>query len=138
MICDSTQIRVRYSETDQMGVVYHSNYYSWFDIGRTDWMREAGMSYRDMERRGILLPLLESHCVYLHSAKYDDQLTVHTRITKLRGIRFTVEYEVIRDADGLLLARGSTVHVFTDADLKPVNVKKKHPEIYEIFQKNVE
>ena len=82
--------------------------------------------------------MLVSHCVYLHSAKYDDDLTVRTRITKFRGIRFTVEYEVVRDEDGLLLARGSTVHAFTNAGLKPVNIKKKQPEIYEIFRKNVE
>ena len=128
-----TKIRVRYKETDQMGVVHHSNYYPWFEAARSEYMRDAGLSYREMEEKGVMLPLLETHCSYIQGAKYDDLLTIRAWISKFAGIRLTMEYEVIRDCDGLLLARGSTVHAFTDSKLKPLNIKKKHPELHKLF-----
>jgi acyl-CoA thioester hydrolase len=127
------KIRVRYKETDQMGVVHHSNYYTWFEVARTEFMRSADMNYRQMEEEGVMLPLLETHCRYLQGAKYDDLITVRTWISKFAGIRLTMEFEVIRDEDGVLLAKGSTVHAFTDTELKPLNIKKKYPEIYKMF-----
>lgn len=127
------KIRVRYKETDQMGVVHHSNYYTWFEVARTEFMRSADMNYRQMEEKGIMLPLLETHCSYLRGAKYDDLVTIRTWISKFAGIRLTMEYEVIRDEDGVILAKGSTVHAFTDDELKPLNIKKKYPEIYKMF-----
>jgi len=127
------KIRVRYKETDQMGVVHHSNYYTWFEVARTEFMRSADMNYRQMEEEGVMLPLLETHCRYLQGAKYDDLITVRTWISKFAGIRLTMEFEVIRDEDGVLLAKGSTVHAFTDTELKPLNIKRKYPEIYELF-----
>ncbi|HHY82274.1 MAG TPA: acyl-CoA thioesterase [Clostridiales bacterium] len=128
-----TKIRVRYKETDQMGVVHHSNYYTWFEAARTEFMRNGGLSYRQLEEMGIMLPLLETHCTYLHGAKYDDVVIIRTRLTHYAGVRLTMEYEAIREEDGLLLAKGSTVHAFTDSNLKPLNVKKKHPEIHKLF-----
>jgi acyl-CoA thioester hydrolase len=135
MFSTDTKIRVRYKETDQMGVAHHSNYYPWFEVGRTELIREAGLSYHDMECRGIMLPVLETHCYYIHGAKYDDLLTIRTRISAFKGVRLKIEYEVIRDEDNLLLARGITVHAFTDTNLKPLNIKKSHPEIYDLFIK---
>src|SRR5690554_240696 len=119
MVSIDTKIRVRYKETDQMGVVHHSNYYIWFEVGRTEFIREAGLSYHDMEKKGIMLPVLETHCKYIHGAEYDDLLTVRTRMSKFKGVRLTMEYEVFRDVDGLLLAKGSTVHAITDINMKP-------------------
>ena len=132
------KIRVRYKETDKMGVVHHSNYYIWFEVARTEFMRGAGMNYRQMEEKGIMLPILETHCYYLRGAKFDDLITVRTWVSKYAGIRLTMEYEVIRDEDGALLAKGSTVHAFTDSNLKPLNVKKKYPEIHSFFASLVE
>lgn len=133
MIVTETKIRVRYKETDQMGVVHHSNYYPWFEAARTEYMRKAGIDYRQMEENGVMLPVLETHCSYIRGAKFDDLLTVRTWISRFAGIRLTMEYEVIRDSDGLRLAKGSTVHAFTDNSLKPLNIKKKHPELYKRF-----
>ena len=128
------KIRVRYKETDKMGIVHHSNYYPWFEVARTEFMRSVGMNYRHMEEKGVMLPLLETHCKYLQGAKYDDLLTVRTWMSRFAGIRLTMEYEVIRDEDGVVLAKGSTVHAFTDNKLKPLNIKKKYPEIYKLFE----
>ncbi len=127
------KIRVRYKETDQMGVVHHSNYYTWFEVARTEFMRNAGMNYRQMEEKGVMLPLLETHCSYLKGARYDDLVTVRTWVSKYAGIRLTMEFEVIRDEDGVMLAKGSTVHAFTDNKLKPLNIKRKYPEIHKLF-----
>jgi acyl-CoA thioester hydrolase len=138
MFSTDTKIRVRYKETDQMGVAHHSNYYPWFEVGRTEFIRNAGLSYHDMESKGIMLPVLETHCRYIHGAKYDDLLIIRTRIASFKGVRLTMDYEVIRDEDGLLLANGSTVHAFTDTGLKPLNIKKSHPEIYDLFIKCME
>lgn len=127
------KIRVRYKETDQMGVVHHTNYYTWFEVARTEFMRNTGVNYRQMEENGVMLPLLETHCYYLQGARYDDLVTVRTWVSKYVGIRVTMDYEVIRDEDGALLARGSTVHAFTDINLRPLNIKKKYPEIHKLF-----
>ena len=94
------KIRVRYKETDQMGVVHHTNYYTWFEVARTEFMRNTGMNYRQMEENGVMLPLLETHCYYLQGARYDDLVTVRTWVSKYVGIRVTMDYEVIRMKTG--------------------------------------
>lgn len=128
-----TKFRVRYKETDQMGVVHHSNYYVWFEVGRTEFMRTRGLTYRQMEEMGIMLPLIETHCIYKRAAKYDDLITIRTRMVEFSGARLTLEYDVILEEDSLLLARGKTVHAITDSNLKPVNIKKVNPQVYNIF-----
>ncbi len=125
-----SQVRVRYQETDQMGVVYHGNYFTWFEIGRTDLLRELGYSYRQMEKKNIMLPVIEADCKYKIPAKYDDELIINTRIKGIKGIRITFEYRVIRREDQQELAVGKTIHAFVDNDLRPVNFKKLHPELY--------
>lgn len=132
-----TKIRVRYKETDQMGIVHHSNYYPWFELGRTEFMRSCGLTYREMEERGFMLPLTETHCRYIKGARYDDIVIIRTKLTEFKGARLTLEYDVIREGDNVLLARGKTLHAITNADLKPINIKKKDPEIYRIFSECV-
>src|SRR5690554_5921397 len=127
MKISESRIRVRYKETDQMGIAHHSNYYPWFEVGRTDLIREMGLSYRDLEDMGLMLPVLETHCYYKHGALYDDLLVIRSEIAEFKGIRLTIKYDVTREEDGLLLARGSTVHAFTDSKLKPINIKKHFP-----------
>ncbi len=128
-----TKIRVRYKETDQMGVVHHSNYYVWFEAARTEYMRQQGISYRQMEERGYMLPLTETQCKYIQGALYDDVVIIRTTMTGFTGVRITMEYEVIREHDYSLLAKGKTVHAITDKNLKPVNIKKADPELYSLF-----
>jgi acyl-CoA thioester hydrolase len=103
-------VRVRYAETDQMGIVYYANYLVWFEVGRTDWLRETGWSYRDMEADGYALPVIEARCSYLESARYDDELEVRTTSTLESPVRIQFLYEVVRAADGAKLATGMTVH----------------------------
>lgn len=108
-------LRVRYVETDRMGIVYHANYAVWFEIGRTELCRQAGVVYRDLEESGFLLVVAELGVRYASPAQYDDELVVRTCVAELgsRTVRF--DYEVARVADGVRLASGFTRHVFLDA-----------------------
>jgi acyl-CoA thioester hydrolase len=103
-------VRVRYAETDNMGVVYYANYLVWFEIGRTDLLRHAGWSYREMETEGFSLPVIEAHCEYRQPARYDDDLEVRTTGALVSPVRLRFEYEIARAADGVALAYGHTVH----------------------------
>lgn len=138
MFVFETKIRVRYKETDKMGIVHHSNYYTWFEIGRGEYMRARGITYRQLEERGLLLPVIEARCFYKQPAKYDDEVIVRTYMAEFKGVRLRMEYEVIREEDGALLAKGYTVHAITDANLKPVNIKKTDLEVYKFFMECLE
>ncbi|KXG74929.1 acyl-CoA thioesterase [Thermotalea metallivorans] len=134
MYANDAVVRVRYEETDQMGVVYNGNYYTWFEVGRSEFFRSLGYTYAQMEREGVILPVIESGCTYKVPAKYDDEVVIRTRIKNLKGVRLEFAYEVIRKEDGELLALGKTVHAFVDKSLKPVNFKKANPKVWEILQ----
>ena len=114
-----SRVRVRYAETDQMGVVYYANYLVWFEIGRTDLLRQNGWSYREMEVDGYSLPVIDAQCTYKAPAKYDDELEVRTKGELLSPVRIKFEYELVRPADGTLLADGHTVHAVLDATGRP-------------------
>ena len=110
-------LRVRYAETDKMGVVYHANYLVWFEIGRTEFCRARGFSYRDMEENeNAFLVVAESYCRYKAPAYYDDVLMVRTHITELRRRSLRFGYEIVRESDGVVIAEGETGHVVTDAN----------------------
>ena len=127
-----TTIRVRYGETDQMGIVYHSNYYIYFEIGRTEFLREmGGMSYKDMEEAGVMLPIVETHCKYRIPAKYDDKLAVKTMVKDMTVARISFYYQLVRAEDGKLLAEGETVSAFANMEGKPINLKKANHMIYD-------
>lgn len=128
MIKGMIQFRVRYAETDAMEVVHHSNYYVWFEMGRTELFRELDLDYRSMEKEGIYCPVLETHCLYKVSAKYDDLLTLETEIVEMDKVRWTFGYRVLRE--GQLLAEGRTVHCFMSQG-RPVVLKKVNPVLYE-------
>jgi acyl-CoA thioester hydrolase len=115
----SSRIRVRYAETDKMGVVYYANYMVWFEVGRTDLLRSSGWSYREMEVEGFSLPVVEAHCAYRQPARYDDELDIRTRGQMLSPVRVRFEYDVVRAADDRLLAHGHTVHASLDLQGKP-------------------
>src|SRR3954452_7360503 len=107
-------VRVRYAETDKMGVVYHANFFVWFEVGRCELLRVIGSSYRDLESRGIMLPVIEAHCEYRAPARCDDELQVLTRGTLLSPARIEFTYEVSRPGDGIVNAVGRTVHAAID------------------------
>ncbi len=110
-----TPVRVRYAETDRMGVVYHANYLIWFEIGRTEFCRARGFAYREMEENdNAFLVVAESYCRYKAPAHYDDELLVRTHITELRRRSVRFGYEIVRLPDGPIIAEGETGHVVTD------------------------
>lgn len=127
----TSSIRVRYAETDKMGVVYHSNYLIWFEIGRTDWLRATGVTYREMEAEdGIQLPVIEAHCEYRQGARYDDDVEIKTRAKKLSPVRVQFDYEATRQQDGVLLATGHTVHATIDRDGRPVRMPDRVKDLF--------
>ena len=122
-----TDIRVRYAETDQMGVVYHANYLVWFEIGRTEFCRARGFAYREMEENDhAFLVVAESYCRYKAPAYYDDELIVRTHVTELRRRSVRFGYEVVRLSDDTIIAEGETGHVVTDTNGRVISM----PEHY--------
>ena len=135
MYINETKIKVRYVETDQMGIVHHSNYYPWFEVGRTEFIKEIGMSYSDMEAQDVMLPLVESSCKYIIGAKYEDDLTIETWIKELTGAKVIFNYHVVRDTDKKIIAKGSTTHAFVNKEFRVMNLKKKNNDMWEKLNK---
>ena len=131
MYISETKITVRYVETDQMGIVHHSNYLIWFEAGRTDFIKGSNISYTEMEQEGILIPLAESNCKYIIGAKYEDELIIKTWVKELTPVKVEFNYSVIREKDEKEIAKGSTLHVFVSKDFKIINLKKSNLEIFE-------
>jgi acyl-CoA thioester hydrolase len=120
---------VRYADTDQMGVVYYANYLVWFEVGRTEWLREGGWSYREMEADGIALPVIEAHCEYRQPARYDDEIEIRTSGKLLTPIRIRFDYEARKTADDTLAATGHTVHAALGPDGRPRRLPSRVLEI---------
>lgn len=112
-LLDEIQFRVRYGETDQMGVVYHGNYAQYFEIGRTEWLRKMGLSYREMEESGIMLPVISLSINYKKSACYDDLIKVKTKLVKKPTAKIEFDYEIVNENDEILTT-GNSVLVFMD------------------------
>lgn len=154
------QIRVRYQETDQMGVVYHANYLNWFEIGRTEMIRQAGVTYRSLEEKDLLLPLIDAELQFKRPAFYDDVVTVYTKVMALAPVSLTFIYEVRRSnaentgetsssdssmflstkkaeqPEGELLVLGRTKHAWVNRQWKPVRLDKHMPELYALLREN--
>lgn len=135
MHINETKLKVRYVETDQMGIVHHSNYYAWFEVGRAEFIEESGISYREMEAQNVLIPLVESRCKYITGAKYEDIVIIKTWIEELNGAKVVFSYEVIREIDNAQIAKGSTTHAFVNKEFKIINLKRKNPEIWSSIEK---
>lgn len=120
-----------------MGVAHHSNYATWFEVGRTDWIRKVGLSYGELEKRGLLLPVVDLHCRYISPAQYDDTLSIRTWVGEMRGPKITFCYEVYRMDDELLLARGETIHFWTDRNLKRLNLERKEPQLFRLLSERI-
>ena len=121
----TSRVRVRYAETDKMGIVYYANYFVWFEVGRTDLLRESGWNYREMESEGFGLPVIEAHCTYRASAKYDDEIEVRTTGEMLSPVRVQFTYEVVRAADAAVLVTGTTVHATVDRTGRPCRLPQR-------------
>jgi acyl-CoA thioester hydrolase len=122
-----TRFRVRYAETDQAGVVYHSNYLIWFEVGRVELCRDYGFNYRDMETEAdALLPVIEARVSYRAPARYDDEIVVRTRIVELRSRLIGFAYEILRANDGTLLAEGQTRHVVMNREGRAKSLPEKY------------
>jgi acyl-CoA thioester hydrolase len=120
-----SRIRVRYADTDKMGVAYYANYFVWFEVGRTDLLRHSGWSYREMEIEGFSLPVIEAQCAYRAPARYDDEIEVWTVGTLVSRVRVQFTYEIVRMADKAKLATGSTVHATLDRHGRPSRLPER-------------
>jgi acyl-CoA thioester hydrolase len=128
---NETRLRVRYAETDQMGVVYHSNHLIWFEVGRVELLRQLGFSYRDMERKdGRYIAVAEVKCRYRAPVFYDDEVVVRTQLKNVRDSVVHFGYELVRADSGALLAEGETTHIVTDSNMKVAALPDKYLKVF--------
>jgi len=124
-----TRVRVRYAETDQMGVVYHANYLVWFEVGRVEFIRQLGLDYKSMEQDdGCGIAVVQVEARYRAPARYDDELVIETRLVSARGAVVRFGYRILRVADGMLLCEGESGHVVVDKDMKRRRLPEKYAE----------
>ncbi|MDB5055913.1 MAG: acyl-CoA thioesterase [Bacilli bacterium] len=145
------ELRVRYSETDQMGVVYHVNYLNWFEIGRTEWIRAKGITYQELEERGMLLPLTDAEIKFRLPARYDDQIIIYTKMIEFSNVRLQFASEIRRfnkteqhanpvqltdalEPQGELLVSGMSRHVWVNPSWKPIRIDKMAPDLFQIIK----
>ncbi len=129
----SQLFRVRYAETDAMGIVHHSSYIVWLEMGRTEFMRHFGFTYRQLEEMGVVMPVLEVNIRYRRPAYYDDELSVTTWLEELSRTKIKLAYRVERPSDGTLLTEATTLHTFTGSDGRPIRITH-HPEAWSRLQ----
>ncbi|MEW6758399.1 MAG: thioesterase family protein [Acidobacteriota bacterium] len=130
-----TTLRVRYAETDQMGVVHHAAYFAWLEVGRTEYLRARGIPYAALEEAGIRMPVLRASAEYLLPARYDDEVEIEAELSGATPVRFAFDYTLRRVADGALLCRGRTEHVATDLSGRPRRVPK---DLYALIGEGLE
>lgn len=126
--------QANYYETDQMGIIHHSNYIRWFEEARLDYMKQTGLSYREMEEHGIIIPVLSVSCQYRQSVYYGDVVEISLKPVKFTGVKFSFAYEIINQETGKLCTTGETSHCFLDREKKPIRLKREYPEIYTRFE----
>jgi len=125
--------KINYYETDKMGIVHHSNYIRFFEEARCDLLEACGLPYHLMEEKGIMSPVLGVSCKYKQHVTFGDTIEVRTYIKDFTGVKFTVAYEIYNKENGVLCVIGESNHCFTDSNLKPLNIKKHHNDVYEKF-----
>ena len=126
----TSSVRVRYAETDKMGVVYYANYFVWFEVARTDLLRTLGWSYREMELEGVSLPVIEAHCEYARPARYDDEIEIRTTGRMLSPVRMEFNYEVRLITDATVAATGRTTHASVDQSGRPCRMPERVREAF--------
>ena len=125
-----TELRVYYADTDAMGVVYHTNFIRWFEVGRTEGLRELGFPYSEIEKFPVWMPLAEAHCEYKRPARYEDVLEIVSWVAEMGHASLVMSYEIFNKGTGELLVTGHTRHGITDDKLRPIKLIKVYPELY--------
>lgn len=131
---EETKIIVRYFETDKMGIAHHSMYAVWYEVARTEAIKKLGLTYSEMEKMGIMTPVVDLSCHYILPAEYEDELNIQVSISKLTPARIEFSYKIYKQ--DILINTGNTTHAWVGKNLKPINMKKHFPEIYEKINNN--
>ena len=124
------RVRVRYAETDQMGVVYHANYLVWFEVARVEILRSLGLSYKQFEAEGFMIAVVDARARYRSPAKYDDDIAIEARIAAFRGPLISFTYRVMRAEDGTLLAEGETTHIVVNKAMEKTIMPQHYAEAF--------
>ena len=134
----TTKIVPRYAETDQMGIIHHSVYAIWYEQARTEFFNEIGFRYDEVEKNGVMTPLIELNCEYKRPAYYNQEVEIRTKIIKLTPVKFILEYDIYNQ-ENQLINIGKTTLAWADAKtFKIINLQKKYPEVYQLIEKAVE
>ena len=129
--------KTNYYETDQMGIIHHSNYVRWFEEARMNFMDEIGFPFVKLEELGILVPVLGMSCQFRTMVKFGDTVDIYTKITKFNGLKMNIEYRVVDHLTGVIRCTGESSHAFLDKEYKPVRMKRDYPDLYEMFMNYV-
>ena len=133
----SIEIKVRYSETDRMGIAHHAQYYVWFEEARTELFRKTGYSYREMEEKGLLMPVTETNCKYKKAVTYDDDIIVTAEFSYLKGATMAIIYTIVRKDTQELVAEGMTKLALVNKELKPIRLRRVFPELLKSFEEGM-
>jgi acyl-CoA thioester hydrolase len=129
--------KTQYYETDQMGIIHHSNYIRWFEEARIDMMEQIGMGYAEMEAKGMIIPVLEVSCEYKKMTRFGETVVIYTKFTDFTGLKFSFEYEIKEKKSGELRCTGRTRHCFLNKEGRPMNLKKTFPDVYNLLMKEL-
>lgn len=132
MLMTETRIVVRYAEVDRMGIAHHANYPVWFEVGRTDFFQHMGFSYAEIENSGLLLPLIKLECNFISPIRYENEMLLLTRLAEFTKVRIAFIYEINYQERSITTAR--TIHAWTNRQLKPVNLAKENPGLYQLLE----
>ena len=127
------EYRVRYADTDKMGISYYANYFTWFEAARTEYFRALGLPYTECEKKGYFLPVVETHAKYRHPSTYDDLVIVRTSVSEMTKAKLRFEYQVFNKASGILLVTGFSLHVFVDASMRLVRIPEDVESRFTVF-----
>lgn len=130
--------KANYYETDQMGIIHHSNYIRWFEEARLDALEQIGLSYSEMEKNGILIPVLEISCQYQKTVSYNDEIEIQLHLSNFKGVKFDFTYEIFNVKTGELVTTGTSKHCFLKKDFTPFRLKKECPEIFNALMEMLE
>lgn len=129
--------RINYYETDKMGIVHHSNYIRFLEEARCTWLRALGMSYGELEKMGIMIPVLGVSVDYKHHVTFEDVIQIKVFVKEFNGVRMKIGYDVREKETGNIVIEAETKHCFTDMNLKPISLKKVFPEVYDLFSNQI-
>ena len=130
--------KVKYYETDKMGITHHSNYIRWMEEARVNWLDKIGWSFEKLENLGMISPVVEINCKYINSTKFNDIVEINVMLKEYKGVKLIVEYEMINSKTKELVAKGESKHCFTTKDGKIISIKKEYPEFNETLLKELE